>query len=72
MVLLLLFSPGCGESPSDPPEGLALSETRETASYVFHDSRNDVVELERQEAFHDWAIDELGVSPTRGSRTTNT
>jgi hypothetical protein len=59
---------GCDDSPSGPSEELALSQTRETASYVFHYSRNDFVEAERQQAFHDWTVRELGVLFLRESR----
>lgn len=56
---------GCGNSPSGPSEEIALSQTRETASIVFHYSKNDFVEAEREQAFHDWAVGQLGVSPSR-------
>jgi hypothetical protein len=65
VLLALVAVSGCGDSPSGPSEETALSQTRETASYLFHYSRNDYVEPERQQAFHDWAVRELEVSPPR-------
>jgi hypothetical protein len=57
---------GCShDSSSAPSEEIALSESQETASIAFHYSPGDFVESARQQAFHDWAIRELGVSPTR-------
>jgi hypothetical protein len=60
-----LAFPGCNDSPSGPSEETALSQTQETASIVFHYSRNDYVEAEREEAFCEWVVSQLGVSPTR-------
>ncbi len=65
LLLVLAALAACGDSPSGPSGELALSQTRETASIVFRYSRNDFVEAERQQAFHDWAVRELDVSPTR-------
>ena len=65
LVLTLAAGPACEDSPSGPSEEFALSRTLETASYVFHFSPNDTVEPERQQAFHEWAVEVLDVSPTR-------
>jgi hypothetical protein len=65
IVVVGIASSGCGGSPSGPSEELALSLTRETASFAFHYSQNDFVEAERQQAFHDWAVAELGVALAR-------
>lgn len=69
--LVLLAHGGCGggSSPTAPAtpeaENPPLSVTLESASYVFHYSEGDRVDAERQEAFHDWATAQLGVSPDR-------
>jgi hypothetical protein len=65
VLLAWVLASGCGDSPSGPSEEFLLSQSLETAAYVFHYSRNDYVEPERQQAFHDWATRELGVSPER-------
>jgi hypothetical protein len=59
----------CNDSPPTGP-AVPLSETLETASIVFHYSRGDRVEAEREQAFHDWAVAELGL-PLPGKITFN-
>ena len=52
----------------DIPEGLdttmaaQLTERHETDNFVFHYRPGDSVLAERQEAFHNWAVDYLGIS----------
>jgi hypothetical protein len=66
VLLLALSGPGCGgDGSSGPSESIALSAREETASIVFHYAEGDFVDAARQQAFHDWAVHELGVSPTR-------
>jgi hypothetical protein len=57
----------CGaESPTSPdPTGAPMSRTVATAHYVFHFTEQDRVDEARQEAFHDWVLPQLGVSPGR-------
>jgi hypothetical protein len=64
--LLLVTGFGCGhDSPSGPSEDAMLTESEETASIVFHFAPGDSVQAAREQAFHDWAVGVLGVSPTR-------
>jgi hypothetical protein len=51
----------CNDSSPTGPSA-PLSETRETASIIFHYAPGDAVEAEREQAFHDWAVAELGPS----------
>jgi hypothetical protein len=60
---LTLATAGCSSSlvsPSSPSE--VLSVRLETAHLVFHYSPGDVVDAERAEAFHDWAVAFLNVT----------
>lgn len=64
--VLVVTGFGCGnDSPSGPSKDATLSESEETASIVFHYSPGDSVQAAREQAFHDWAVGVLGVSPTR-------
>lgn len=54
----------CGsDGPTSPTR--TLSQTETTTHYVFHRTESDRVDSSRQEAFHDWAVPQLGVTPTR-------
>jgi len=41
---------------------LELTQTLETANFVFYYSPGDFVYAERSEAFHDWAVALLGIT----------
>jgi len=57
---------GCGGSPTSPSQtGPPLSELVATAHFDFHYAANDSVDAAWQEAFHEWATRELGVSVDR-------
>ena len=66
-LLVLTSLVACGaDSPTSPdPTGAPLSRTVATAHYVFHFTEQDRVDETRQEAFHDWVLPQLGVSPSR-------
>lgn len=62
LLIAIIFST-C-KSPYDPwlwdyPE---LTELIETENFIFHFSSGANVETQRQEAFHDWAISQLGIT----------
>jgi len=59
----LLFAAGCGSSMPISPSDLSLSERIETAHFVFHYSAGDGVDPAWQEAYHEWAVAQLGVTP---------
>ncbi len=60
---LTLAAAGCSSSPVSPSSpGEVLSVRLETAHIVFHYSPGDVVDAERAEAFHDWAVAFLNVT----------
>jgi hypothetical protein len=63
LVLTGLLASCGGESPTSP--GPTLSRTVATAHYVFHFTEQDRVDETRQEAFHDWVVPQLGVSPSQ-------
>lgn len=60
---VVLFAAGCGSSTPTSPSDLSLSERIETAHFVFHYSAGDGVDSAWQEAYHEWAVAELGVTP---------
>lgn len=53
----------CGGGPTSPSPVDALSGSASTAHYEFHFSEGDSVDAPRQEAFHDWIVQELAISP---------
>jgi hypothetical protein len=61
VVVLALLAATCGESPVAPDSASALTERVETASYVFRFASGDSVDTAWQEAFHAWAVQELGL-----------
>ena len=48
--------------PWDYPE---LTEIIETENFIFHFAPGDNVETQRQEAFHGWAVNQLGIVPPK-------
>ncbi len=62
--LVPLLALGCDRSPT-APTGPGLSEHVSTAHFEFAWSAGDRVDVEWQEAFHDWATRELQVDVTR-------
>jgi len=64
---LLMLAAACGgssdspSSPTVPPLPLAA----ESANFRYYYSPGDSVEVERQEAFHAWAVERLGVAVPR-------
>jgi len=62
-VIAALFAAGCAGSNPLSPSDRALSERLESAHFVFHYSAGDSVDAARQEAYHEWAVAQLGVSP---------
>jgi hypothetical protein len=61
VVGLAVLANACGESPVAPDSAAALTERVETASYVFRFASDDSVDTAWQEAFHAWAVQELGL-----------
>ena len=51
----------CGGSPASPSQGLTQQTT--TEHFVFHFSPGDSVDTTWEEAYHAWAIAQLGVTP---------
>jgi hypothetical protein len=62
VVVLAVLAAACGESPVAPDSASALTERVETASYVFRFASGDSVDMAWQEAYHAWAIKELGLA----------
>jgi hypothetical protein len=61
VVCLVAAASACNGSPSSPSQ--ALTEQTTTAHFVFHFSQGDSVDTAWQEAYHAWAIAQLGVTP---------
>jgi hypothetical protein len=57
----VILAAGCGGSPTSPSQ--ALTERTTTAHFVFRFSTGDSVDSAWQEAYHAWAVAELGVTP---------
>ena len=55
----------CGGSATAPSSAAPLSERVESDHFVFHYASGDRVDAEWQEAFHRWAVAQLGVEPSR-------
>lgn len=70
LLVLTSLLASCGaESPTSPDAaGAPLSRTVAIAHYVFHFTEQDRVDETRQEAFHDWVLRQLGVSPRQQIR----
>lgn len=64
-VLALPLAAACGGSSPTSPSSDQLSEQLVTEHYAFHYAPGDSVDSAWQEAFHDWAIAQLGVTPPR-------
>jgi hypothetical protein len=60
---LVIVAGACGGSPTKP--SAPLTEQLVTEHFVFHFAAGDSVNPEWQEAYHAWAIAELGVTPPR-------
>jgi hypothetical protein len=61
----LLASCGAGSPTAPDPTGPRLLRTLATAHYMFHFTEQDRVDEIRQEAFHDWVLPQLGISPSQ-------
>lgn len=69
-VIILLSSVmfnGCKDTPYTPTlwEYPELTESLETQNFIFHYSEGDQVDSIRQEAFHEWAVNLLGILPPK-------
>jgi hypothetical protein len=63
---LAIIIPGCTDSPTAPPDPFRnLTERLETVHFIFHYAPGDYVEAERSEAFAEWAIAYLDVTPPK-------
>ena len=58
---LVIAAGACGGSPTSP--SVSLTEQIVTEHFVFHYSPGDAVDTKWQEAFHAWAVAQLGVTP---------
>jgi hypothetical protein len=70
LVVTVLLAAACGgssspASPSNPQRVNPLPVISETDRYIFHADTGDTVDSSWQEAYHQWAIDRLGVRPDR-------
>lgn len=63
VIVLAAVASACG-SPSAPSSNDALTESSSTTHIQFRFSAGDAVEAQRQEAFHEWAVERLGVNPS--------
>ena len=54
----------CGLAPTSP-DGASLPLAGETATMRYYHEPGDTVEVTRQEAFNEWAIGRLGITPPR-------
>jgi peptidase MA superfamily protein len=61
IALLAALAAACGGRPTSPSQ--ALTQQLTTDHYVFHFSPGDSVNPAWQEAYHAWAIAQLGVTP---------
>jgi hypothetical protein len=64
LVILAGLSLACGGSPTSP-SSVPLSQSLETASYLFQYAEGDGVDTDWQERYHAWAIQALQVSVSR-------
>jgi hypothetical protein len=69
-LLLLLATGACNSGggptePNPPPGEPELTATLESPNFSFHFTPGDAVDSDRQEAFHSWAVGQLGISPSR-------
>jgi len=62
--LLAVATFACG-SPAAPSSNPALTQTVESAHFTFHFTSGDSVDSTWQEQFHEWAVRQLDVTPTR-------
>jgi hypothetical protein len=65
IALFALLAAACGGGGTSPtaPSANNLTETATSAHYVFHYAPGDGVDVEWQEAYHAWAVAQLGVTP---------
>ena len=65
--IVVIAAAACGgKSPTSPSSTSAannLTQTITSAHYVFHYAAGDGVDVEWQEAYHAWAVAQLGVNP---------
>lgn len=64
-IAIVVVAGACGGSSPTSPSSDPLSEQLVTDHYVFHYAPGDSVDSAWQEAFHQWAVAELGVTPPR-------
>lgn len=64
MTALAAALAACGGGPTAPSPADALSGSASSAHYDFHFADGDAVDSARQEAFHDWIVRELAISPS--------
>src|SRR5262245_10831111 len=62
-VAAILLTACGGGTPTSPSDSAPLTERIVTAHFVFHFAANDHVDADWQEAYHAWAVAQLGVSP---------
>ena len=62
VVTTAALAAACSVAAPSSPSSAALSETKETAAYVFRYSAGDDVDSVWQQAFHEWAVAALQVS----------
>ena len=55
----------CGSGPTTPSAEDQLTRSQVTAHVEFRFSDGDAIDAARQEAFYDWVIPQLGVSPSQ-------
>jgi hypothetical protein len=65
IVLGACDSHGSPTAPDSPAIDQNLTEILETENFTFHSTSGDTVDADRQEAFHAWAVGQLGASPPR-------
>jgi hypothetical protein len=61
---MLVLAGACGDSPSSPTAS-PLPLAGESANFRYYFSPGDAVQVDRQEAFHAWAVGRLGVALPR-------
>ena len=64
VAVLLLQAAACGRSSDTPsgPTASSLPLAAESSNFRYYYSPGDTVQIERQEAFHAWAVSRLGVT----------
>jgi hypothetical protein len=63
---LIVCCRSCGKGATGPAgAGAPLSQTIENSAFVFRFAAGDSVQVERQMAFHEWAVRTLGIPAPR-------